>query len=271
GRQFSYVPKSGFLAGKEIMSQKPVNHCFVEFRLHLSISEYCLDLRSKDERMIDNGIIQRFDADAISGKQQSPGSLIPDRKTEHAAKLYHGLFTVFLVEMHNHFGVGLRLEDMSLGLEELAQLAIVIDFPVKDDPYASILIGDRLMASIQVNDREPAKAETDRSRRVVTFVVGTTMFNRVRHPLQQRRRDTPARVKIKFSANPAHEGSPMPLYFSSAKVRQPTAQPKTAFHFSKASRTLSRRSKTRLNGAATARRRRRPAATEAIATRYPNA
>ena len=46
-----------------------------------------------------------------------------------------------------------------------AQLAEVVDLAVEDDLHRAVLVGDRLVAGLEVDDREPAEAEADARRR----------------------------------------------------------------------------------------------------------
>ena len=49
--------------------------------------------------------------------------------------------------MHEHFGVGIRAEAVSL-IDQLAhQLAVVVDLAVEDDLDRAVLVADRLIAA----------------------------------------------------------------------------------------------------------------------------
>jgi len=48
---------------------------------------------------------------------------------------------------------------MTAGLEPRPELGVVVDLPVKDDPYAAVLVGHGLGAARDVDDREPPEAE----------------------------------------------------------------------------------------------------------------
>ena len=64
----------------------------------------------------------------------------------------------------------LRAEGVAGGLELGAQLAVVVDLAVVDEPDGLVLVGDGLVAAVAVDDAQAAVAEADgrasrRSRR----------------------------------------------------------------------------------------------------------
>jgi len=65
-------------------------------------------------------------------------------------------------------------------------LKIVVDLAVKNDPGAAVLIGDGLLASGQIDDREAAHAETDATVYVKAVFVRTAVPDRLAHARQQR-------------------------------------------------------------------------------------
>ena len=68
---------------------------------------------------------------------------------------------VLLVEVDDDLGVGFRREDVPLLLERGAQLHVVEDLAVEDDPDAPVLVGDRLPAALEVDDAQPRVGEAD--------------------------------------------------------------------------------------------------------------
>src|ERR1019366_3811926 len=106
--------------------------------------------------------------------------------------------------MNNHLGISLCLEDVTLGREFFPQTLIVVDLTVEDDPYRTVFIGQGLVSSSQIDDRKPAEAEPDLSGRVEAFIIRSTMANRVRHALQQRRGNLLLPLEFQFSTNAAH-------------------------------------------------------------------
>ena len=64
-----------------------------------------------------------------------------------------------LVEVDEHLGVGVRGEPVARGLELLPELAVVVDLAVLDDVDRAVLVRDRLVAALEVDDRQPSRRE----------------------------------------------------------------------------------------------------------------
>jgi hypothetical protein len=60
------------------------------------------------------------------------------------------------------FGVRLGAERMAR-LEILAQFAIVVDLAVQDDLHRAVLVADRLVPGVEVDDRKAPKAQAERA------------------------------------------------------------------------------------------------------------
>ena len=70
-------------------------------------------------------------------------------------------------------------EAMALAQQLGAQLPIVVDLAVADDPLAAVLVGDRLMAAVEIDDRQATLAE-DRARADMdALIVGAAMADRI--------------------------------------------------------------------------------------------
>ena len=81
---------------------------------------------------------------------------VPQRDRVHARDAIEKLVAVLLVEMQDDFDVAVSAERVP-GLEELrAQLAVVVDLAVADDPESFVFVRDGLMAAGEVDDRQPA-------------------------------------------------------------------------------------------------------------------
>src|SRR5450755_3447087 len=83
--------------------------------------------------------------------------------------------------MHNHFRVGMRIKLMPAAFQIFPQLRKVENFTVEDYPYSFVLVVNRLMAPLQVNNAQPAHSESDVSLGVDSLVVRTSMNNCVAH------------------------------------------------------------------------------------------
>ena len=63
--------------------------------------------------------------------------------------------------MDDGFRVRPRAQDVALSLQHGAQLDIVIDLAVEHDPDRSVLVRDRLLARLQVDDAQAAHPQGD--------------------------------------------------------------------------------------------------------------
>jgi hypothetical protein len=61
--------------------------------------------------------------------------------------------------VNDYFGIGIGAKDMPPASQLFSQLSIVINFSIKYDPNRAVFIGNRLVASIKVYDRESAETE----------------------------------------------------------------------------------------------------------------
>jgi hypothetical protein len=61
--------------------------------------------------------------------------------------------------MHQALGITIRGEDMAAGAQLRSQLGEVVDLAVEDGSHRPVLVVHRLLASGDVDDREPAHPE----------------------------------------------------------------------------------------------------------------
>src|SRR6266487_241598 len=87
--------------------------------------------------------------------------------------------------MDEDLGVGLRGEHVAGRDELLAEVAMVVDLSVLDDPYHRVLIGHRLTAALDVDDRQPAHAEGHAVEMDASFVVRSAVDHRTAHSLDK--------------------------------------------------------------------------------------
>ena len=83
--------------------------------------------------------------------------------------------------MDDGFGVGLGAERVAAGLEIAAQLAMVVDLAVEDDPHRAVFVGHRLIAAGAIDDGQAPVAERQPRRVEVAAAVGAAMVEPVGH------------------------------------------------------------------------------------------
>jgi hypothetical protein len=82
---------------------------------------------------------------------------------------------VLFIQVDNRFRVASRGVVVAEGLQLGAQLRMVIDFAVEDNPKALVLIRDRLMAGLYIDDAEPPYGKTNIPLHEKTVVIGAAM------------------------------------------------------------------------------------------------
>jgi hypothetical protein len=81
-------------------------------------------------------------------------------------------------------------------LELSPQLRVVVDLAVLDDDAASVLVRDRLVAVLEVDDREAARREGDGAVDVLAVTVGAAVDEQVAHRAQRSTSAAPCVVAI---------------------------------------------------------------------------
>ena len=104
-----------------------------------------------------------------------------ERDGELAPELLEDAFAVFLVEVDDDLGVGVRAEDVALGLQLRLALGVVEQLAVEDDRDAAVLVGDRLVAVAEADDGEAAVGEAEAGADQESVVVRSAMPERLRH------------------------------------------------------------------------------------------
>src|SRR5262245_58120550 len=92
--------------------------------------------------------------------------LVPDRDGKHPPQALEASGPFLLIEVDDRLGIRHRPEDVSLPLQLSSQLLKVVDLAVEYATDGAILVEYRLIASHEVDDREPAIAQRDEARLV---------------------------------------------------------------------------------------------------------
>ncbi len=140
---------------------------------------------------------------------------IPDREGEHPAQLLEALRALLLVEVDDDFRVGVGAEPVPLRDERRAKLLEIVNLAVEDDPDRAVLVRERLVPLGQVNDAQPAVAESDAARSALDFeiaemeprVIGPAMRKRIAHARDVRLSEAGRAVQPDDSADAAHSAS----------------------------------------------------------------
>ena len=85
------------------------------------------------------GDVQRLDAEPVARQQQRPLGVVPQREREHAAQRARAPSGHRRTSRRSSTSVSLsRREPLALALELGAQLAVVVDLAVEDEPIAAV-------------------------------------------------------------------------------------------------------------------------------------
>ena len=94
--------------------------------------------------------------------------LIPYDEGEHADEPVERRLAPLRVGSQQHLGIGVGAETVPGRLKLVAQLEVVVDLAVVDDPVAAVGVGHRLLRRVgEVDDAEPTMAERNRAGNAV--------------------------------------------------------------------------------------------------------
>ena len=124
---------------------------------------------------------QRLLAQAIACEQHAPRRQIGNGKREHAIQALRARIAILFVGVNNRFGIGLRPELMPLLDQVVAQLAVVVDLAVEDDPHRAVLVGHRLITAGAIDDRETTMTERHPGGLELRATVRTAVIQAVGH------------------------------------------------------------------------------------------
>ena len=118
-----------------------------------------VELGRERERDVVEAVVEGLDPEPVPREHEPPPRRVPDRDGEHAAQPRREPGSPLLVRVDEHLGVRPRREAMAGARELAGQLAVVVDLAVLDDRRGAVLVRDRLIARLEVDDREPPRRE----------------------------------------------------------------------------------------------------------------
>src|SRR6476620_3037822 len=129
--------------------------------MHSRIRKDCFDFGAEEQCATVVSIVQRLNAQPVTRDEQSFSRSVPDGKGEHSTQVLDTLRPILLIQVDDAFGVAVGTIAMTAHFKILAQVLMVVDFAVEDDPDAAKFITERLVASLNIDDAEAAHSETD--------------------------------------------------------------------------------------------------------------
>ncbi len=89
---------------------------------------------------------------------------------------------MLLVEVDQDLGVAIGGEAVAPTLELALQLSVVVDLAVLDHDAGAVLVGNRLVAVVEVDDRESAGGKSNRALVKYSLVIGAAVDEATVHP-----------------------------------------------------------------------------------------
>src|SRR5207244_3589814 len=102
-----------------------------------------------------HAIVERLDAEAVSRGEQAMLLRVPDREAPHAVHLRKHVLAPRGPRREDHLGVAAGPERPTQSLQLLAQLEVVVNLAVEDEPVPPARVAHRLVAGRrEIEDRQ---------------------------------------------------------------------------------------------------------------------
>ena len=125
--------------------------------------------------------VERPDAVGIAREHEMPGSRIPERDRPLPVEALEGGGAPLLPRVDDDFGVAAGAEAVAERFELGAQLDVVEDLAVEDDPERLVLVGERLLPAGQIDDRQPGMRQAGPVVAIGAELVRAAVPERARH------------------------------------------------------------------------------------------
>ena len=132
-------------------------HAFVGLGADQAALEDRLDLRSEQQPVAGRRPVERLDAEAIAHEQQPAARRVPDREREHAAQVLDAAVAPLFVGVDDGLGVRPGAIAMAGASRLAADLGVVVDLAVEDDPDRAVFV--RRAAAARRRDRRCSAAD----------------------------------------------------------------------------------------------------------------
>src|ERR1700730_6564390 len=92
---------------------------------------------------------------------------------------------VLIVSMNDGFCVAVCIEGVAELLQLFAELTVVIDLAIENNPGGAVLIVDRLLAACHIDDRHPPHAQAHALAEVEAVIIRAAMAYGLTHACQK--------------------------------------------------------------------------------------
>ncbi len=138
-------------------------HCILERKI--SIKSFCVKLFNKfgvfentlylaciHKFVFYHCVVHRLDSEKVTGDKNRFINRVIYCKAEHTPELRQQVLLPFLKAVDKHLAVGIGIEFMSFFDKSRSQLLVVINLAVKGKNQSLVLVIDRLMTCVKVNN-----------------------------------------------------------------------------------------------------------------------
>jgi hypothetical protein len=177
----------------------------IDLERQAAMGQQRLQLRAEHELTVAQvGVVKRLDAEAVAREEQRLLALVPDGEREHAAQALHAGLAPGLPGVDDDLGVAAGAEHVPERRQLGHQLPVVVDLAVVDDDHGAIGVEQRLLAALEVDDRQALVAERDPGCAVRAGLVGTPVMLRRVHAEQGGSVEVTPAARIPDTHYPAH-------------------------------------------------------------------
>src|SRR5215469_930498 len=202
--EFTHPLEYGVWRGRVAVAQEEVQRSRVYLRRLRHRGTNRTQLRAEIQTVAINSIVDLLDPEWIPGQDQPPVPRIPDAETEHTIESIEHIIAPLLVSMNDDLCIRFRVENVAITFQFTSELEKVIDFTVENHPDRFFPVRHGLMPPGQVDNREPAKAKSERSGDIVSLVITASMHEGLGHRLNVTTTDGLQTTEVKLSTNTAH-------------------------------------------------------------------
>src|SRR5215831_4681685 len=161
-------------------------------------------LRSEIDTVSVDSVVERLDAKRIPGQEQSSSPHVPDGQTKHAVEAIENFIAPLLVSMDDHLRIRFGAENVAVAFQFMPEIEKVVDFTVKNNPNGFFTVRHGLMTAPQVDNREPAKTQSECPNDIVPLVIRSPVAEGLGHPFDVSTLDRLQVAEVILSANAAH-------------------------------------------------------------------
>src|SRR5690606_36471791 len=123
---------------------------------------------------------------AVARQHELALTPVPQGHSPLAVEAVEGGLAPLLVGVHDDLGVALGAKAMSLREQLLAQLYVVEDLSVEHEPQRLVLIGQRLLPALQIDDGQARMGEARTVISVDAEFIGPSVVHGTTHARKQR-------------------------------------------------------------------------------------